>query len=78
MIASAQLSQRALPFDTARFRVTGDVALVLELIQHVDEPVPGVSIMERDGRGVVTISAQQTRVLVGALCQLPSVQIDQV
>jgi hypothetical protein len=27
--------------------------------------------MERDGRGVVTISAQQTTVLAGMLSQLP-------
>jgi hypothetical protein len=55
-----------------RFPVIGDVPLVLELIQDPDDPVPKVSIMERDGPGVVTISARQTMVLAGVLSQLPT------
>lgn len=55
-----------------RFRVAGDVPLVLELIQDVDEPTARLSIMERDGHGFVTISARQTRVLAGVLSQLPA------
>lgn len=63
---------RGIEHVSRRFPVIGDVPLVLELIQDVDEPVPRLSIMERDGRGVVTISAQQTQVLAGVLRQLPT------
>jgi hypothetical protein len=62
---------RSIQHVSRRFPVIGDVPLVLELIQDVDELVPKVSIMERDGPGVVTLSAGQTTILAGVLSQLP-------
>ena len=50
-----------------RFVVEGDVPLVVELYQPVEEPEPLLSILERDASGFVTIAAAQARDLAAVL-----------